>query len=84
MFSRTWPNPVANTFAVTWDRVGFETVTLSYTIEDEVQFYQSEYGWGSFCLALGIPTFLTAILDWAKKLLEPAHRCDFLFNDDAP
>jgi len=67
MFSRTWPNPVANTFAVTWDRVGFETVTLSYTIEDEVQFYQSEYGWGSFCLALGIPIFLTPILDLAKE-----------------
>jgi hypothetical protein len=67
MFSRTWPNPVTNTFQVTWDRVGFETVTLSYAMQKEIQSYQGELGWGSFSLGLGIPTMLAPILDWSRK-----------------
>jgi hypothetical protein len=67
MFSRVWPNPDTNNFVVTWDRVGFETVTLSYSIQEEVQRYQDDLTWGPFWLALGIPILLTAILDWVKQ-----------------
>jgi hypothetical protein len=54
-------------FEVDWDRIGWETVTLSYAIETEVQSYQDASGWGSFCLALGIPMLLTPINGWFEQ-----------------
>jgi hypothetical protein len=66
-YSRIRPKPEVNMFQVDWDRIGWETVTLSYAIETEVQSYQDALGWGSFCLALGIPMFLTPIIGWVEQ-----------------
>jgi hypothetical protein len=66
-FNEIIPHPVDHRIQVIWNVVGFKTVTLSYSIQDEVQSYLGKLAWGSFFLALGIPTLLTPILTWGEK-----------------
>jgi hypothetical protein len=56
------PYQIDHRIQVIWNIVGFNTVTLSYSLEKEVQFYQDELARGSFSLGLGIPTMLAPIL----------------------
>jgi hypothetical protein len=69
-FNKIRPSPPANTLQIIWDKVGFETITLSYSIETEVQSYQDKLARGTFLLTLGIPILVTIAIDllwWAPR-----------------